>query len=136
METCVLLSIKPDYASAIFDGSKHYEFRRKIFANPDIERVIVYASSPVKRVVGEFEIEHIIESEISSLWERTGRHSGICKSTFERYFNGTERGFAIKIKHAVKYDSPLELAADFEISHAPQFFVYLYHLPESILKNH
>ena len=64
MGTCVLLSIKPEYVDAIFAGSKHYEFRRRIFANRDIERIIVYASSPVQRVVGEFEIDEIIESEI------------------------------------------------------------------------
>lgn len=136
MGTCVLLSIKPQYVDAIFEGSKHFEFRRKIFANREIQRVIVYASSPVQRVVGEFEIDEIIESEIASLWKKTERYSGICKRSFEEYFCGIDRGYAIKIRQARRYDCPLELETDFRILHAPQFFIYLNDLPETIQKSH
>lgn len=31
----VLLSIKPEFAERIFNGSKKYEFRKVIFKNPD-----------------------------------------------------------------------------------------------------
>ncbi len=60
----VLLSIKPKYAELIFDGSKKFEFRRTIFKNIQVKTVVVYASSPVQRVIGEFQIEEILNSDI------------------------------------------------------------------------
>ena len=134
METCVLLSIKPEFVESIFLGTKQFEFRRKIFKNPDIKRVIVYATSPVKKVVGEFQIDEIIQSDISVLWNKTKKYSGIGKTFFESYFNGIQSGYAIRIMHAVRYESPLQLDVDFDIDHAPQFFVYLNDLPECISK--
>ena len=65
----VLLSIKPEYAFKIFDGTKRFEFRKVIFKNPDVKTVVVYASSPVQQVIGEFEIENIFSYEPDALWE-------------------------------------------------------------------
>lgn len=136
METSVLLSIKPEFVDSIFTGAKQFEFRRKIFKNREVKRVIIYATSPVKKVVGEFEIDEIIESEISDLWEKTRKKSGIGKAYFESYFTGIDVGYAIKIKHFIKYESPMELIDDFNINQAPQFFTYLDKLPQSIKNLH
>lgn len=66
----VLLSIKPEFASKIFNGTKKYEFRKSIFKR-DVDKVVVYASSPVQRVIGEFTIADIICNDIESLWQLT-----------------------------------------------------------------
>ena len=60
----VLLSIKPEYAEKIFEGTKKYEFRRSVFKNRNVKTVVVYASSPVQKVIGEFDIEHIINDDL------------------------------------------------------------------------
>jgi hypothetical protein len=52
----VLLSIKPEFVEKIFSGLKKYEFRRVIFKSKSVSRVVIYASSPVQRVVGEFAV--------------------------------------------------------------------------------
>ena len=52
----VLLSIKPEFADKIFNGTKKYEFRRSIFKE-NIKIIVVYVSYPVQEIVGEFEIE-------------------------------------------------------------------------------
>ena len=52
----VLLSIKPQYVESILSGKKSYEFRRMIFA-AQIDTVVIYATKPIGRVVGEFGIE-------------------------------------------------------------------------------
>lgn len=125
MQTSVLLSIKPEFVELIFTGSKRYEFRRKIFANRNIKRVVVYATSPVGKVVGEFEITAIIESEISELWERTKHFSGIQKVRFDKYFSDLTKGYALEIGKVKKYNYPLELETSFNVKRAPQFFIYL-----------
>lgn len=55
----VLLSINPQYADKIFSGEKIYEYRRNIFKNTDVKIVLVYATSPIKKIIGEFYIEKI-----------------------------------------------------------------------------
>jgi len=67
----VVLSIKPEFAFKIFDGTKKFEFRRSIFKNENVKSIIVYASSPVQQVIGEFEIEEVLNCELSTLWKNS-----------------------------------------------------------------
>jgi len=120
----VLLSIKPEFALKIFDGSKRYEYRRAIFKNQEVSRVIVYASDPIKQIVGEFEIEDILHEEPQSLWVKTKRHAGISEKRFFTYFTNTSKGYAIKVKATRLYDNPLPLNS-FMILSPPQSFMYL-----------
>jgi len=119
----VLLSIKPEFAHKIFLGIKKYEFRKFIFKH-HVSKVIVYASSPVKMVIGEFDIEEIIFSDIDSLWKHTKKFSGIEKHKFSKYFRNKKKGYAIKIKSYKKYENPLYLKKEFGVL-PPQSFVYL-----------
>jgi len=125
MSISVLLSIKPAFAERIFDGSKQFEFRRRIFRNREVKKVIVYVTSPVSKVIGEFEIENILELEIPRLWEETKEFSGIPKDHFESYFHGRTLGYAIKIGKTRRYETPLELKANFNVKYAPRSFVYV-----------
>ncbi len=119
----VLLSIKPEYVNEIFEGRKKYEFRRTIFKNPDIRKVIIYASAPISKVVGEFEIDEILKDDINSLWELTKDFSGIKKDFYYQYFMKKDEGFAIKIKSFKKYENPFMIG---EIGKKPpQSFLYL-----------
>lgn len=119
----VVLSIKPEFANKIFDGTKKFEFRKAIFKNEKIKTVIVYASSPVQKVIGEFEIEKIINDDIDTLWGKTQRYSGISEDYFYQYFAEKEIGYAIKIKRTKKYKAPKCLRADFNLL-PPQSFAY------------
>lgn len=118
----VLLSIKPEFVKKIIRGEKKYEYRRKIFKK-DVESVIIYASSPLQRVVGEFVIADIIESDLSTLWKRTHRYSGINEEFFWEYFKGTNKGFALKIGNLILYDEHLSID-NFGVR-APQSYVYV-----------
>jgi predicted transcriptional regulator len=120
----VLLSIKPEFALKIFDGSKKYEYRRAIFKNQEVSRVIVYASEPIKQIIGEFEIEDILHEEPKSLWVKTKRHAGISEKRFFAYFTSKSKGYAIKVKATRVYDDPLPLST-FMISSPPQSYMYL-----------
>ena len=120
----VLLSIKPEFALKIFEGSKKYEYRRTIFKNPAVSGVIVYVSSPTKLVIGEFAIEDILHDKLQLLWTMTNSHAGISKKRFFDYFTNKSNGYAIKIKKVRMYDTPLSLSS-FTVSSPPQSFMYL-----------
>ena len=120
----ILLSIKPQFALKIYDGTKKFEFRKNIFKNSNINTVVVYASSPMQKVIGEFTIDEIMEEEPETLWEMTKKHSGITKDFFDEYFYNRNRAFAIKVKDITRYKEPKDLI-DFDLNFAPQSFVYL-----------
>lgn len=120
----VLLSIKPEFADKIFAGTKKYEFRRSLFKNPDIQTIVVYSSSPVQKVIGEFDIETIINAEPSILWNETKDFAGIDKKYFFEYFKSRKTGYAIKIRETRIYNMALCIRKDFNAS-PPQSFMYI-----------
>ncbi|MBN2415417.1 hypothetical protein JXO52_06230 [bacterium] len=120
----VLLSIKPDFVEKVFSGEKKYEFRRVIFKKSEVNTVVVYASKPVHKVIGEFSIKNIICDDIVSLWTRTKDFSGISEDFFFQYFNDRDFGYAIEIGKVKKYNKALSLQDHFNVS-PPQSFMYL-----------
>jgi len=127
-----LLSIKPRFASAIFKGEKRFEFRKNIFSRP-VDIVIVYATVPVRRVVGEFDVRSVIGEPLPSLWERTRRFAGIEEDFFFRYFEGREYGYAIEVGEVRTYERPFCPIEHLGIR-PPQSFVYLESTPDTIPK--
>lgn len=120
----VLLSIKPEFAKLIFEGVKKFEFRKSIFKDTNVRTVIVYASSPLQMVIGEFEIETIINDSPENVWRLTREFAGIDENVFYQYFAERDTAYAIKIKKTKRYSKPLCLKKDFKLT-PPQSFLYL-----------
>jgi predicted transcriptional regulator len=120
----VLLSIKPEFAYKILNGEKKYEFRRSIFKRAEIKDVIIYASAPISKIIGEFEIDRIVYEDIEKLWDITNSAAGISKEYFLKYFNDKEKGYAIRVKKSKKYEKPLCLKSTYGLL-PPQSFLYL-----------
>jgi predicted transcriptional regulator len=125
MPTRVLLSVKPRFAEAILAGEKTFEFRRAVFRRQGISTVVLYASSPTCKVVGEFTIDEVLSLALDALWESTQDGGAIDRQYFDQYFEGRSAGYALKVKRARRYRLPLCLRKDFGIRHPPQSFRYL-----------
>jgi len=107
METkVILMSIKPEYAEAIMSGRKTVEFRRRPLPT-NIDLVLVYATAPVKGIVGSFYFEKQFEAAPHSLWAVYGDLGACTKEDFDRYFKGCETGTAIVITDAYRLSEPL-----------------------------
>ena len=103
----VLLSIKPKYIEKIKKGVKLYEFRRVIFKQ-DISEIYVYATAPIKKIVGKFTIDEIIQGVPQQLWKLYYKEAGISKKDFFSYYKGAHKGYAIKIKRFEMYNEPID----------------------------
>ena len=125
MPTRVLLSVKPRFAEAILAGVKTFEFRRALFRRQNIKTVVLYASSPTCKVVGEFTIDQVLSLTPDALWGETQDGGGIDRDFFDRYFEGRDTAHALKVKRARRYRWPLSLQKDLGITHPPQSFCYL-----------
>jgi predicted transcriptional regulator len=120
----IILSIKPEFANKIFEGDKKFEFRRSIFKNKNVSKVIVYASSPISKVIGEFEIGEILFKDLKTLWKETKEFSGITEDYFYEYFVGKENGFALEVKRVKRYKQELCIKESFG-KVPPQSFAYI-----------
>lgn len=121
----ILLSIRPEFATQIFKGKKKYEYRKSIFKKEGIDKVIVYSTMPVGKIIGEFRIEEILKMRPEQLWQKTSEYSGISKSFFDDYFCGKKWGYAFKIKDPILYDEPIDPFEQEGKFTAPQSFKYL-----------
>lgn len=119
----MLLSIKPQYAKVILRGEKKYEFRKNK-PTKKVDRIIFYASSPEKKVVGEAEIDKIIEGTPEEIWKIAKNAAGITKKFFFSYYQGKTNAVAFKLKNVKVFDTPKSLS-EYGINNAPQSFIYI-----------
>lgn len=124
----VLLSIKPRFVNEIKNGNKKFEFRKSLVSKGNwnkIEKVFIYSSSPVKRIVARFFIKQILEDHPHVLWETCKDFSGIEETEFFRYFGEREKGIAIEFSRIKFYTHPIDPNAIFPKFTAPQSFCYV-----------
>lgn len=115
----VILSIKPEYVEAIKSGRKRFEFRKSVFKS-EVKKVYIYSSSPVCKIVGEFQLGDLLNGAPEELWNRTCEFAGIGKEWYDLYFKGHDTAYAIEIKNLKIYRTPKAIPF-----RAPQSFRYI-----------
>ena len=123
MKNRIIISINPQHVENIIRGLKKYEYR-KIAAKQDVSSIIIYETSPIKRVVAEAEILEVLMMSPEELWQQTKDASGINKQFFDKYFSGRDVAYAYKLGEIKVYEQPRSLL-DYGIKSAPQSFVYI-----------
>lgn len=126
----VLMSIKPEFVDRIISGEKSYEFRRVLYKRDDITRIVVYASSPVCRIVGEIEVASLITDTPENLWQKTKDKAGISEQFFFSYFSGRDKANAIEVKAFHPYEEHIKLKDKYPSLVPPQSFCYVEDLVE------
>lgn len=119
----MLISINPEHVENIFNGSKKYEYR-KIRCKQDIDKIIIYSTYPIMKVVGEAKVEKILEDSPDNIWEETKKYSGIDLNFYQKYFKDRSKAIAYKLTNIKKYSDPKELSS-YGIKSAPQSFIYV-----------
>lgn len=119
----ILISINPVHVENIINGKKKYEFR-KIAAKQDISSIIIYETTPIKRIVAEAEILDVMMLPPEQLWQETKQAAGISKMFFDDYFQGRQIAYAYKLGKITVYKEPKRLS-EFGVKSAPQSFVYV-----------
>lgn len=124
-EVVLLLSIQPQHAERIFNGSKHYELR-KALPNASIRRVYLYVTGN-RGVVGCFDAGAVVRQPIDKLWASVGT-AATTYDRFRQYFAKSKEGFAIEIRNPVEFEHPIPLdriRVDYPTLTAPMSYVTL-----------
>ena len=119
----MLLSINPEHVENIMNGNKRFEFR-KVRCRPEVDKIIIYATSPVMKVVGEADVIDVIVDLPEQVWKLTSEFAGVSKLFYDRYYQDKDVAVAYQLGKVEKYKNQLSLA-DFGIRFAPQSFVYV-----------
>lgn len=120
----ILMSINPIYADKILSGVKKYEYRKVKAKKDKVNKIVIYATYPIMKVVGEVEVKDILEETPEKLWNVTKEYSGVTKQFYDNYFNKSSKAIAYKLGKIEKYDEPKKLE-DVGIKCVPQSFLYL-----------
>lgn len=121
----VLISIKPKCVEQILSGRKHYEFRKSIYKRTDIDRIYIYSSSPVKKVVAAFHPKMVVSDRPDVLWEKFRDVSGVSEKEFFEYFQGRDTGYAIMIDELEAFEMPVDPKERMPGFVAPQSYMYV-----------
>ena len=89
----ILLSINPQHVERIMSGDKVYEFR-KTQCKKKVDKIVIYSTSPVMKVVGEAEVVDILVDDPQTIWRITEIKSGIKKDFFDMYYAGKNQAVA------------------------------------------
>ncbi len=128
MRRVLLLSIRPRFIDGILDGTKTIELRRTLPRVQPGDSVLVYATSPVKAIVGGFAIEDLVQASPAGLWDTVKHLAGITRLEYDDYFNGAAVGYGIKVAGPWRMPNPISLStlrARRPSFRPPQSYAYL-----------
>jgi predicted transcriptional regulator len=108
-KNALLLSIRPLHAEKILDGTKTVELRRVLPRVGKGDVVLIYASSPVKALVGAFTVDKVVTDRPRELWEIVQGKAGITRKEFNAYYAGASEGHGIFFSDVLSLHKPLSL---------------------------
>lgn len=133
----VLISVHPHYADKIVAGEKRIEFRRCWAAQP-IGEIVIYATSPIQRIVAVARVKKVTQASPNKLWELSQKvGGGISRQKLFSYLYGKKEAFGVEltaVRSIKRLLSPKEVfGVKFQ---PPQSFCYLSEDDLVLLKRH
>ena len=121
----VIISLRPEHAYKILSGKKKLEFRR-VWSKQQVNAVVIYATSPIKKIVAVGYIKQVHVGTKSKLWELAKSiGGGLSRSALRNYFEGKKYGFAIEFNSVSPLEPAISPTLCFKKFSPPQSFAYL-----------
>ena len=128
MSRVLLISVKPEFAEKIVNGTKTIELRKSC-PNVNVgDLVIIYSTLPEKAIVGTCIVKAIIKKSPPQLWREYSDKMGIDKKRYLEYFKGSTMAVGIVLTAIDKLDKKLSLDSvrkSIPTFSPPQTFRYL-----------
>lgn len=120
----IMISIHPEFASAIFKGEKKVEFR-KLNIPRDVEHVVLYVTAPEKKIAGYFSVKDIVEATPAELWRKYQKVSGTTENFFFDYYRQHDTGIGLLVDQVEVLQNPFPLDQNIAGGRPPQSFSYV-----------
>lgn len=111
----IVMSIKPKYAKAIYEGKKHWEFRKA--PPPLYERIYIYESAPVSKVTGWLYFSESVTGIPLVVWDIVKSNRVFTKNltgiSLEglRAYAGKKLVTALRVFEPTRCEHPIDFAA-------------------------
>jgi predicted transcriptional regulator len=119
----LLLSLRPRFAQAILAGEKTAELRRRRVCVEPGTPVVLYASSPLRAVVGTARVSAVRVLTPEGGWRSHGKNTALTREEYYSYLSGTDIACLIYLDQVVRLPAALPLG---ELRRAHRF-----HPPQS-----
>ena len=120
----VVMSVPPSLRRSDHGRPQKVEFRKRPLAG-DVTVVWVYATAPVQRVVGYFEVGATFIATPTDLWREFADVGCIDRGDFDRYYAGSSIGAGIRIRNVIRLDVPAPISELLPSGVPPQSFTYV-----------
>jgi len=122
--TVMLLSLKPSFAAMIYRGTKTIELRR-VKPSRRFAKVLIYETSPVKRITGCFTVRWIKSFSPSRAWARFRARLGVTRRAYRAYFEDCRAAILLAVSRVRRFSSPIELSTWGTRISAPRSYRYI-----------
>ena len=106
----LMLSIHPRFAELILEGRKRVEIRTRFSPRWAGHRVSIYATSPVRSLVGEADITRVRSGSPSSIWGEYGTTIGCEQDKFDAYTHDRDEIYALELGNVLPYATRVPFA--------------------------
>lgn len=107
----VLMSIKPRFGEEILSGYKRIELRRRVAPLEEGDRVILYFSSPVRAICGEFKAGRVVVGSVEEVrrFVESYPSPGVSDVDWGYVEGGVRPAMAVEVLEPRRYGRPLTL---------------------------
>lgn len=103
----LLLSIRPRHMDKILRGTKRVEIRRK-FSSKWLGHVVnLYASGPVRQLVGRATVSRVVCRAPELIWTEFGGEIGCSREEFDQYTAGADEIYALELSEVIPFRVPV-----------------------------
>ncbi len=126
-----IISMNPKHCNLMLSGIKKVDFRKWNFRKSNPDKVFVYATIPVKRIVGYFTFDNILNFNKEEAWYRFGKYSSFEMEEYYKYLLDYESVFVFFYKRVYAMNiNPFK-----EIMYFSEKGVQKYKLIDNLLDN-
>jgi predicted transcriptional regulator len=106
----LLISVRPEFAARILDGSKTVELRRQLPKLRPGDLLALYITAPIKKLVATLRVAAVQSGSPQRLWRVVADYAAVSRQEYDAYFTGAKVAVAIFFSHVRQRHEALPLS--------------------------
>ena len=123
MSQVILLSIRSEYAEAIYLGLKRFEFRKNRVSIQTGDTAIIYETRPTSLLTGQFSIGKVFYGTTDKLIKLEAKMTA--RQFARKYLTDVEFASALEILRPIRWENGIRLGDKFPRVRPPQSYLFV-----------
>lgn len=104
-----IISIHPQYVAAILSGAKTVECRKSTIGLAPGDTLFLYATHPVRAILGQARVAHVYEGSPSEMWALHQAKTCVTEADFFKYYQTAKKAVLLALADVVTFPTPVSL---------------------------